>query len=106
MAQPHMDGVRASPVVAYAAARIEALGGLTTEGIFRVSCERSQQQRFGERLLQHAPGEAGDIASLDDCGDPHVAAAALKFWLRRQRVLDLHRRAGIPASYPTVVLLI
>jgi hypothetical protein len=67
--------------------RIEQLGGLSTEGLFRIPGSND----VVAELLERASAAGGDVAAigdvLKDCTDVHDAASLLSKWLREENAL-------------------
>jgi len=65
------------------AARFEATGGHSTEGIFREPAESATLDRLGAQLFPAAGADAGQAeaeAVLGEVSDPHVVGGLLKAW--------------------------
>ena len=65
------------------AARFEATGGHSTEGIFREPAESATLERLGAQLFPAAGADAGQAeaeAVLGQVSDPHVVGGLLKAW--------------------------
>ena len=65
------------------AARFEATGGHSTEGIFREPAESATLERLGAQLFPAAGADAGQTeaeAVLTEVSDPHVVGGLLKAW--------------------------
>ena len=66
--------------------RLEALGGLTTEGLFRVPGAHDAVRELLERVGDVSAADGYD-AVLQGCADVHDAASLLTKWLREQNQL-------------------